>query len=174
MLDQFQTIKAFIFDVDGVFTDGKVIATASGELLRSFSIKDGYALQLAVKKGYPVAIISGSKGESVEKRFSALGVQHIYLSVGDKVEVMQQFLAAHNLGLHEVLYMGDDIPDFQAMKLVGLPTCPQDAVPEIKSISTYISPFVGGNCAVRDVIEKVMKLQGKWFDPHPKASDSGQ
>ncbi|RZK49330.1 MAG: HAD-IIIA family hydrolase [Pedobacter sp.] len=174
MLDRFKHIHTFIFDVDGVFTDGQVIAHPDGELLRSFNIKDGYALQLAVKKGYHVAIISGSKGLSIEKRFANLGVKDVYLSVGNKVEIMQSYLQQHNLSLEGVLYMGDDIPDLEAMKLVGLPTCPCDAVPEIKAISSYISSETGGKCAVRDVIEKVLKLQGNWFDPNPKASDSGQ
>jgi len=171
-LQKLRDITTLIFDVDGVLTTGDILASNTGEFLRSFNIKDGYALQLAVKKGYHVCIISGGSGEAMQKRFEGLGIKNIYLGVSDKVAIFEQILAQYQLQPAEVLYMGDDIPDYKIMKLVGLPTCPADAVEEIKALSTYISPYNGGKTAVRDVIEKVLKLQGKWFDPNPSAADS--
>jgi 3-deoxy-D-manno-octulosonate 8-phosphate phosphatase (KDO 8-P phosphatase) len=173
-LQKLKDIRAFVFDVDGVLTDGSILASDSGEFLRTFNIKDGYALQLAVKKGFAVCIISGGSGSAMQKRFEGLGIKHINLGVSDKVEVFEAFLSANNIHASEVLYMGDDIPDFNVMKLVGLPTCPSDACEEIKTLSTYISPFAGGKTAVRDVIEKVLKVQSKWFDLNPSAADSGK
>jgi 3-deoxy-D-manno-octulosonate 8-phosphate phosphatase (KDO 8-P phosphatase) len=172
LLQKLKDITTLIFDVDGVLTTGDIIASNTGEFLRTFNIKDGYALQLAVKKGYHVCIISGGSGQAMQLRFEGLGIKNIYLGVTDKVVVFQQILAQYHLQASEVLYMGDDIPDYNIMKLVGLPTCPADAVEEIKALSTYISPFPGGKTAVRDVIEKVLKIQGKWFDPNPSAADS--
>jgi 3-deoxy-D-manno-octulosonate 8-phosphate phosphatase (KDO 8-P phosphatase) len=173
-LQKLKDIRAFVFDVDGVLTNGDILASESGELLRTFNIKDGYALQLAVKKGFPVCIISGGSGSAMQKRFEGLGIKHINLGVSDKVQVFQNFLKANKLGADQVLYMGDDIPDLNVMKLVGLPTCPADACEEIKAICIYISPFSGGRTAVRDVIEKVLRVQSKWFDPNPAAADSGK
>ena len=171
-LQKLREITTLIFDVDGVLTTGDILASNTGEFLRTFNIKDGYALQLAVKKGYHVCIISGGSGEAMQKRFEGLGIKNIYLGVSDKVAVFEQILAQYRLQPAEVLYMGDDIPDYKIMKLVGLPTCPADAVEEIKALSTYISPYTGGKTAVRDVIEKVLKSQGNWFDPNPSAADS--
>lgn len=171
-LQQLREITTLIFDVDGVLTTGDILASNTGEFLRTFNIKDGYALQLAVKKGYHVCIISGGSGEAMQKRFEALGIRNIYLGVSDKVAVFEQILTQYQLMPAEVLYMGDDIPDYNIMKLVGLPTCPADAVEEIKALSTYISPYSGGRNAVRDIIEKVLRIQGKWFDPNPSAADS--
>jgi len=172
LLQKLRDITTLIFDVDGVLTTGDILASNTGEFLRTFNIKDGYALQLAVKKGYHVCIISGGSGQAMQLRFEGLGIKNIYLGVSDKVAVFSEILAKYQLTPAEVLYMGDDIPDHNIMKLVGLPTCPADAVAEIKALSTYISPFNGGNTAVRDVIEKVLKIQGKWFDPNPSAADS--
>jgi 3-deoxy-D-manno-octulosonate 8-phosphate phosphatase (KDO 8-P phosphatase) len=172
-LQQLREITTLIFDVDGVLTNGDILASNTGEFLRTFNIKDGYALQLAVKKGYHVCIISGGSGEAMQKRFEALGIKNIYLGVSDKVAVFEQILTQYQLTPAEVLYMGDDMPDYNIMKLVGLPTCPADAVEEIKALSTYISPYIGGKTAVRDIIEKVLRNQGKWFDPKPSAADSG-
>ena len=171
-LQQLQAITTFIFDVDGVLTTGDILASNTGEYLRTFNIKDGYALQLAVKKGYHVCIISGGSGGAMQNRFEGLGIKHIYLGVSDKVSVFEQILAEHQLTPKEVLYMGDDIPDYNIMKLVGLATCPADAVEEIKALSDYISPYSGGKTAVRDIIEKVLKIQGNWFDPNPSAAAS--
>jgi len=173
-LTQLEKITTFIFDVDGVLTNGDIIASDSGEYLRTFNIKDGYALQLAVKKGYQVAIISGGSGQAMQKRFEGLGITEIFLGVADKVAVYQQLVLKYQLEPDQILYMGDDIPDFKVMQLVGLPTCPADAVPEIKAISNYISPYNGGKTAVRDVVEKVLRVQHQWFDANPSAADSGK
>jgi len=174
LLQQLKEITTFIFDVDGVLTTGDVLASPSGELLRTFNIKDGYALQLAVKKGYHVCIISGGRGQAMATRFENLGIREVFLGVADKVEVFKDYLERNKVSAAEVLYMGDDIPDLNVMRLVGVPTCPADASDDIKALSSYISPFNGGKTAVRDVIEKVLKLQGKWFDPNPSAADSSK
>jgi 3-deoxy-D-manno-octulosonate 8-phosphate phosphatase (KDO 8-P phosphatase) len=174
MLDKLKNITTFIFDVDGVLTDGTAIASESGELLRSFNIKDGYALQLAKKKGYHICVISGSTGQATQKRFENLGMPNVYLGVSDKVEVFDRFLAEKNISAEQVLYMGDDMPDYYVMQLVGIATCPIDAIEEIKQISHYISPKKGGDSAVRDVIEKVLKVQKNWFDLNPSAVDSSK
>ena len=173
-LQKLKDITTFIFDVDGVLTDGSVQVTDNGQSLRTFNIKDGYAMQLAVKRGYNVCIISGGDGIAMGKRFFNLGVKDVFLAAGDKVEIFNNYLADKDITATEVLYMGDDIPDLKVMKLVGLPTCPADAVEEIKVVSKFISPYNGGKTAVRDIIEKVMKIQGKWFDENPIAADSGQ
>ncbi|NTE00593.1 HAD hydrolase family protein [Agrobacterium tumefaciens] len=173
-LQKLKEITTFVFDVDGVLTDGSVQVTDSGESLRTFNIKDGYAMQLAVKKGYNFCIISGGDGIAMRKRFFNLGITDIFLGTGDKVSVFNQYLKSKNITSGEVLYMGDDIPDLKVMKLVGLPTCPADASEEIKAISTFISPYNGGKMAARDIIEKVMKVQDKWFDENPNATDSGK
>jgi 3-deoxy-D-manno-octulosonate 8-phosphate phosphatase (KDO 8-P phosphatase) len=173
-LQKLKDITTLIFDVDGVLTNGDIIASDSGEFLRTFNIKDGYALQLAVKRGYLICIISGGRGLAMKRRFEGLGITEIFLGVSDKVEVFNSLLAKHNITANEVLYMGDDIPDLKVMQLVGLPTCPSDAVPEIKAISEYVSPYSGGKIAVRDIIEKVLKVQQKWFDENPSAADSGK
>jgi 3-deoxy-D-manno-octulosonate 8-phosphate phosphatase (KDO 8-P phosphatase) len=173
-LQKLKAITTFIFDVDGVLTNGDILAAESGEFLRSFNIKDGYALQLAVKKGYRVCIISGGSGEGMRRRFAGLGIENAFLGVSDKVKVFEDYLLANGIDRAEVLYMGDDIPDYKVMQLVGLPTCPADAVEEIKAISTYISPLPGGKCAARDVIEKVLKIQGRWFDENPDAADAAK
>ena len=174
VLEKLKDITTFIFDVDGVLTDGTVIASESGDLLRSFNIKDGYVLQLALKKGFNICIISGSGGKATEKRFENLGLPHVFLRVSDKVAVFEEYLAQNNISPKEVLYMGDDMPDYYVMQLVGLATCPNDAIDEIKQISHYISPKKGGDACVRDVIEKVLKAQQKWFDPNPSAVNSSK
>lgn len=155
-------VKAFVFDVDGVFTDGTIILHPSGELLRTSNTRDGYAVHVAVERGFPVAIISGGKSESVRQRFQGLGVTAIYLGVNDKLEALNDFRFKYGLELSDILYMGDDLPDYEAMQRVGIPTCPRDAAPEIKQISLYISSFDGGKGCVRDVIEQVLRLNGKW------------
>ncbi|MFD2540717.1 KdsC family phosphatase [Lacinutrix gracilariae] len=155
-------ITTFIFDVDGVLTDGTVTVTTSGEMLRTMSIKDGYALKTAIDKGYHVCIISGGSNEGVRKRLEGLGITDIYLGAHNKIDQLHTYLEQEGLQLENALYMGDDIPDFPVMKLVGMPCCPQDAVPEIKGISKYVSHKNGGKGAARDVIEQVLKVQGKW------------
>lgn len=156
------TITTFIFDVDGVLTDSSVHITPSGEMLRIMNIRDGFAMKAAIESGYNVCIISGGSNEGVRVRLRNLGITDIYLGSPDKVETFKEYVELYEINPHEVLYMGDDIPDYHVMKLVGLPTCPQDSSPEIKSISNYISHKNGGKGAVRDVIEQVMKVQGKW------------
>lgn len=157
-------VKAFVFDVDGVFSHN-VIVHPSGELMRSMNIKDGFAVQYAIKKGYPIAIITGGNSESVRKRFEKLGVKHIYLQANNKMEHFNHFLSENNINAGEILYMGDDLPDYPIMSLVGIPVCPADAVEEIKSISKYVSHKTGGEGCVRDVIEQVLRVQGNWFHP---------
>lgn len=155
-------ITTFVFDVDGVLTDGTIIVTTSGELLRKMNIKDGFALKTAVDHNYNICIISGGSNEGVKLRLKGLGIKDIYLGTHNKVKHLDEFLKKYNIKYKNVLYMGDDIPDLEVMKMAGLPCCPQDAVAEIKTISKYISHKKGGEGAVRDVIEQVLKVQGKW------------
>jgi len=157
-------VKAIVLDVDGVLTDGSVTLMPDGEQVRVMNIKDGYALQLAVKKGYKVAIISGGRSEMVRKRLNGLGITDIYLGAHTKIDVYKELLEIYSLTDDEILYMGDDIPDYEVMKRVGVPTCPNDAAQEIKDICLYVSYNKGGKGAVRDVLEQVMKVQNNWFD----------
>lgn len=157
-------ITTFIFDVDGVLTDSSVHITPTGEMLRIMNIRDGFAMKAAVESGYHVCIISGGSNEGVRIRLKNLGIKDIHLACPDKVQNFKEYTEKYNIKPEQVLYMGDDIPDYHVMKLVGLPTCPQDASPEIKGISNYISHKNGGRGAVRDVIEQVMKVQGKWME----------
>lgn len=155
-------ITTFIFDVDGVLTDSSVHITPTGEMLRIMNIRDGFAMKAAVESGYNVCIISGGNNEGVRIRLRNLGITDIHLASPDKVATFKEYTESYNIKPEQVLYMGDDIPDFHVMQLVGLPTSPQDASPEIKAISKYISHKNGGRGAVREVIEQVMKVQGKW------------
>lgn len=159
-------ITTFILDIDGVLTDGTVILEPTGDQTRTMNIKDGYALQLAVKRGYKVAIISGGKNEIVRKRFTGLGIHDVYMGASDKWDVFDELKLTYNLSNDEIAYMGDDIPDYEIMSKIGLPACPNDAATEIKSISQYISPINGGKGCVRDLIEKVLRAQDKWFNPN--------
>ncbi|WP_224484361.1 KdsC family phosphatase [Robertkochia aurantiaca] len=156
-------ITTFIFDVDGVLTDGTIVITSDGQLLRNMSLKDGYALKTAVQQGYNVCIISGGSNEGVRSRLQGLGVTDIHLGIGDKVKELNAYFERNGIKAENALYMGDDIPDFAAMKMIGLPCCPNDAVTEIKDISLYVSHKQGGKGCVRDVIEQVLKVQGKWM-----------
>ncbi|MFD0762030.1 KdsC family phosphatase [Lutibacter aestuarii] len=155
-------INTFIFDVDGVLTNGIITITTNGELIRNMSVKDGYALKTAINLGYNICIISGGSNEGVRSRLEGLGIKDIYLGTHNKTIQLNDYLKKKNIKIENVLYMGDDIPDFPVMKEVGLPCCPKDAVPEIQDISLYISQKKGGNGCVRDVIEQVLKVQGKW------------
>ncbi|SFE05941.1 3-deoxy-D-manno-octulosonate 8-phosphate phosphatase (KDO 8-P phosphatase) [Flavobacterium phragmitis] len=157
-------ITTFVFDVDGVLTDSSVFVTNEGEMLRTMNIRDGFALKAAIESGYNVCIISGGSNEGVRIRLQNLGVKDIHLGTPDKVKTFNDYTEINNIKHENVLYMGDDIPDFHVMKLVGLPTCPQDSTPEIKNICRYISHVKGGRGAARDVIEQVMKVQGKWME----------
>jgi 3-deoxy-D-manno-octulosonate 8-phosphate phosphatase (KDO 8-P phosphatase) len=156
-------IDTFIFDYDGVMTDGKLILQHEGNPLRSANVKDGYVLQLAVRLGYRVVIISGGLSKSMENRFEALRINDVFLGVSDKLEVLHKYIRQNNLDLQKMVYMGDDIPDYKVMKEVGVACCPADAVEEIKKISIYISDKKGGDGCVRDIIEQVLKVQGKWM-----------
>ena len=162
ILKKFTPIKTFVFDVDGVLTNGTVLILNDGQMARQMNIKDGYALQLAIKKGYRVVVLSGGIVNAVKERLNKLGVTDSFFGVVNKLEKLLDYVQQHQLKPEEILLMGDDIPDHAAMQLVGLPCCPNDAVTEIKQLSAYISSFDGGKGCVRDVIEKVLKLNGHW------------
>ena len=155
-------ITTFVFDIDGVLTDSSVHVSQNGEMLRIMNIRDGFAMKAAIESGYKICIISGGSNEGVRIRLQNLGIKDIHLGSSDKVNTFKEYIKQYNINPEHVLYMGDDIPDYHVMKLVGLPTCPQDAVAEIKAISKYISHINGGKGAVREIIEQVMKVQGKW------------
>lgn len=159
-----EQITTFIFDVDGVLTDGTVTIMPSGEMIRRMNIKDGYAIKTAIDKGYNVCIISGGSNEGVRTRLKGLGVKDIYLGAHQKIKQYKEYTDIYDIKPDAILYMGDDIPDLPVMQDVILPCCPQDATPEIKAISKYISHKNGGKGAARDVIEQVLKVQGKWID----------
>jgi 3-deoxy-D-manno-octulosonate 8-phosphate phosphatase (KDO 8-P phosphatase) len=161
-LSLFKQIQHFIFDIDGVLTDGNLLIHTDGQMLRTMNIKDGYALQLAIKQGYSISILSGAKGDAIEKRLLGLGVEHIHLGIEDKLKKFEEITKQYAISLSQTLYMGDDMPDIEVMKQVALPCCPADACSEVIAISSYISPYTGGKGCVRDVIEKVLKLNGKW------------
>lgn len=156
-------IKAMVFDVDGVLSCDVMNLSPEGDPVRTVNVKDGYALQLAVKMGLNLCIITGARVESVRKRFEGLGIKDVYIASSVKIRDYNEFIAKYGLKPDEVLYMGDDIPDYQIMQLVGLPCCPADACPEIQSLSKYVSPLAGGRGCVRDVVEQVLKVQGKWL-----------
>ena len=156
-------IKAFVFDVDGVLSCDVIPLHPNGDPMRTVNIKDGYALQLAVKKGYEVAIITGGDTEAVQIRFSRLGIQHIYMRSAVKVHDFKDFMEKTGLSPEQIMYAGDDIPDYEVMTRVGLPVAPADAAPEIKEIAKYISSRRGGEGVARDVIEQTMRAQGHWF-----------
>jgi 3-deoxy-D-manno-octulosonate 8-phosphate phosphatase (KDO 8-P phosphatase) len=162
VLEKFKAIKTFVFDVDGVLTNGSLLILNDGQMARLMNIKDGYALQLAIKKGYRVVIISGGTSDAVKERLERLGVKDCFLKVDSKKEKLIEYVSENQLNWDEILFMGDDIPDYIPMQLTGLPCCPVDAVAEIKGISLYISPVAGGKGCARDVIEKVLKLNGHW------------
>jgi len=162
IFEKFKKIKAFVFDVDGVLTNGEIIVTENGEQLRTFYIKDGYALQLAVKQNYPIAVITGGKSQGVKLRLQGLGINDVFINISDKISTLNSWVQKQGLKSDEVLFMGDDVPDLVAMQSVGFAVCPADAIEDVKAISHYISPFKGGRGAVRDVLEKVLRLQNKW------------
>ncbi len=162
VLELFKKVTTFVFDVDGVLTDGTVLVLDNGLQARRMNIKDGFALQMAIKNGYGVRIISGGNSPQVVDRLEKLGVKDISMSVLDKKTFLEEYMKANKLKKEEVLYMGDDLPDLPAMKVVGVPCCPADAVAEIKAAASYISHLNGGAACVRDVIEKVLKLNDHW------------
>jgi 3-deoxy-D-manno-octulosonate 8-phosphate phosphatase (KDO 8-P phosphatase) len=170
VLALFKNIKLFVLDVDGVLTDGSLILLDNGEMARRMNIKDGYALQLVIKKGYEILIISGGTSLAVKLRLQKLGIKNIHLSVKNKQAILSQFIAENNYTQEQVLYMGDDVPDVLPMRMAGLACAPADAAQEVKSIAHYISPISGGNGCVRDVIEKVLRLNEDWNDTEEVAS----
>ncbi len=161
-LEKFSDIRTFIFDVDGVLTNNEVLITEDGQLLRTMNVRDGYAIKHAIEQDYRVCIISGGRSEGVRKRLEALGVTDIYLNAQEKMEAYEAYVAENELDEGEILYMGDDLPDYPVMRRVGLPACPKDAAYELIEIAQYVSPLAGGYGCVRDVIQKVMLLHGVW------------
>jgi len=161
--EKLQPITTFIFDYDGVLTDGKVLVINENEQLRTSNVKDGYALQYAVKKGYRICVISGGKSLSMAQRMEGLGVTDVFLGIENKLATFNKYLIDNNLDKTQVLYMGDDIPDYEIMMNVGVSTCPSDAAMEIKAVSDYISDVKGGEGCVRDIIEQVLRLHDNWF-----------
>lgn len=157
-------ITTFVFDFDGVLTDGKVYLLPPDQYVRTMNTRDSYAVQYAVKKGYRIAVITGGNNEMVKERMAYLGVKDVFLKAAEKLPVLENFLTENNLKIDEVLYMGDDLPDYHAIAKAGLGVCPKDAAEEIKQVADYISIRKGGQGCVRDVIEQVLKSQGKWFD----------
>ncbi len=162
VLSSFKQVTTFIFDVDGVLTDGRVLVLESGEMARTMNVKDGYALQLAVKKGYKVFIVSGSARSAVEKRLNYLGIEEVFFGVKDKGTFVADLAVQHGFDVANCLFMGDDMPDLPVFDKVGLGCCPADAVNDIKVVARYISSQKGGEGCVRDVIEKVLKINGHW------------
>ncbi|CAN5206777.1 HAD-IIIA family hydrolase [soil metagenome] len=162
ILEDFRHIKAFVFDMDGVLTDGTLIIQSRTEWLRKMHIRDGHAISVAAKKGYRIAIISGSFSDPMKKRLKYLGVQDVYMRVADKQERLLRYMKKFNLSANEVLYMGDDIPDICCLKIAGLSCMPADGAHELQTFVRYVSPQKGGDGCVRDVIYKVLKLNGHW------------
>ena len=155
-------IKAIIFDIDGVLSSETITLSSEGVPLRTVNIKDGYAIQLAMKLGLRIVILTGANIPSIRRRYEGLGVEDIYVGCAVKIETYEEFLQKYQLTDDEVMYMGDDIPDLQVMRRVGCPVCPKDACPEIKEVSLYVSDRIGGHGCGRDVIEQTLRAQGKW------------
>ncbi|MDQ6757830.1 MAG: 3-deoxy-D-manno-octulosonate 8-phosphate phosphatase [Bacteroidota bacterium] len=162
ILEKFKLVKTFVFDMDGVLTDGSLLILNDNEWLRTMDIKDGYAMHVASNHKYRMVVISGSSSEPARKRLNHLGVTDVFMGVDNKRDLLQKYISEHTLHPLEVLYMGDDIPDYGCMNLVGMPCCPADAAAQIRQIAKYISPYKGGEGCVRDVIEKVLMLHDKW------------
>ena len=155
-------VEAFVFDVDGVMTDGGIIPTADGDFVRRYDAKDGYAIAYALREGYKVCVISGGRGKMLENRLTMLGVTKMYLNCMNKIEALEEFLAENGLDRQSVIYMGDDIPDLECMMRVGIPVCPADAAMEVVEASRYVSEYDGGHGAVRDFVEQVLRAKGCW------------
>jgi len=161
-----KNIDTLFFDVDGVFTNNIVLLSETGELQRSMSTKDGYAVKRAVESGMRVVIISGGKSEAVKKRFEGLGVSDVFIGIEDKLTLFNEYCVKHNVNLNNSMFMGDDIPDYLVMQKVALAVAPQDACSEIKEIATYISPKNGGEGCVREILEQILREKGTWFNPN--------
>jgi len=162
VLAEFKKVTTFIFDIDGVLTDGTLLVLRDGLQARQMHVKDGFGMQMAMKQGYRVFIVSGGVSEESRKRLEYLGIKEIHLGVGDKINFIEGLLKSNKIKWDEVLYMGDDLPDLPIMSKVGLSACPADAVSEVKNVVKYISPVNGGWGCVRDVIEKVLKVNDHW------------
>jgi 3-deoxy-D-manno-octulosonate 8-phosphate phosphatase (KDO 8-P phosphatase) len=157
-------VKAFVFDIDGVLSTQTIPLSVFGVPSRTVNLRDGYAIQLAVRKGYHICVISGSRSKDYQKRLKMLGIKDIYLNSRSKLAHFNEFLKSHNLDRNDVLFMGDDIPDYEVMRAAGLPVCPSDADSEIRQVASYVSDKKGGEGCVRDVIEQVLRLHNKWMD----------
>lgn len=155
-------IEAFVFDVDGVFTDGHIIPLPDGDFLRAYNAKDGYGVTYAVRAGYKVAIITGGRGKTLEMRFRMLNVTRFHCNCSDKITLLKEFMEEYSLSPEQILYMGDDLPDLECLKFVGMPVCPADAVPDVQNVCRYVSQFNGGEGCVRDIIEQVLRARGDW------------
>jgi len=155
-------VKAFVFDVDGVLANPKIIIDHAGNLLRTSNTKDGFALRTAILKGYPIGLITGGTFEQIKNRYEFMGVNKVYLGSTNKVDDLLSFINEVNIFKENILFMGDDLPDLEAMKMIGIPVCPSDAATEIKNISKYISDKKGGEGCVRDVVEQVLRAQNNW------------
>ena len=155
-------VTTLMFDVDGVMTDGKVLVMESGEMVRNMNSKDGYALHLAVQKGYRIVIITGGNNVAVKNALSKTGITDIFINQHDKLQCYKDYIYSNNLTDEEILYMGDDLPDWDVMKRVGVAVCPSNSATEIKEICQYISALKGGEGCVRDIIEQVLRVQGNW------------
>lgn len=158
-------IKAFVFDVDGVLTDGSVLLDDSGDMVRTMNTRDGWAMQFAIKQGYRLCVITGGNSPMVKKRLNYLGLETIYMASRDKMNDLKDFMKRYNIEAHELLYMGDDLPDYEVIRFAGVGTCPKDAASEILDVADYVSHMIGGRGCVRDVIEQTLRVQGKWFKP---------
>ncbi|MEG0807469.1 MAG: HAD hydrolase family protein [Alistipes sp.] len=154
--------EAFVFDVDGVMTDGGIIPTAEGDFIRRYNAKDGYALAYAIRMGYKVCIITGGRGRTLENRLQMLGITCYYTDCMDKIAAMRNYFAEEGIDAANTIYMGDDIPDLECMREVGIPVCPADAATEVIEVSRYVSEFRGGEGAVRDIVEQVLRARGDW------------
>ena len=163
--EELTKVKAFVFDVDGVLSAATQVLSPEGETVRTSNLKDGFALIYAIKMGYLICVITGGKTIDVLKRCEKIGIKDVYAGSLKKLPCLYHFLEKNNLKADEVMYMGDDLPDYPVMKLIGVPVCPRDAAQEIKDISHYISDKNGGEGCVRDVLEQVMRAQGKWINP---------
>ncbi len=164
-LENFRQIKAFVFDLDGVLSNQHLFIFENGKIIRQLHEKDLFALRLAVQQGYEVAIITGASLDGLIETFKAIGITNLYEKSADKKSDYDDFIYTYDLDHEQVLYMGDDLPDYQVMRIVGMPVCPKNAAAEIKEIALYISPFSGGEGCVRDVIEKVLRLKKHWVLP---------
>lgn len=161
-LEKFSEVDTLIFDVDGVFTNSTLLVLESGKLLRQMHTRDGYAVKAALRAGYRVCVITGGKSEGVRVRLKNLGVTDIYIGIQDKIDAYEEYIDLYDIDEEKVMYMGDDLPDYEVMRRVGFPVCPVDSAPEIKKLAHYISPVKGGEGCVREVIERTLKISGKW------------